>query len=116
MKINNILLLKFKINSNNNNFLMEEEKSLFLKLEGSSRFKWNIGENEFDLKDENYPFNFKAINNIADLDYDSTFKYFFEWKDGKALLKYNINSKMIPNEEDEVIELPYINNELERIL
>ena len=33
---------------------MEEEKSLFLQLEGSSRFKKKLGEYEFDLLDDDY--------------------------------------------------------------
>ncbi len=35
------------------------------------------GENEFDLVDGDYPFNFKTINYIVDLVYDTAFKYLF---------------------------------------
>lgn len=95
---------------------MEEEKSLFLQLEGSSRFKKKLGEYEFDLLDDDYyPFNCKTINYIADPAYDSTFKYIFGREDGKERLKDFINSIMFPNEEDEVTELTYLNNEFPKL-
>ena len=94
---------------------MEEEKSLFLELEGSCRFKKKLGEYEFDLVDHDYSFNCKTINYIADPAYDITFKYLFGREEGKERLKDFINSIIFPNKEDEVIKLTYINNEFHKL-
>ena len=71
---------------------MEKEKSLFLELEGGSRFIKKLGEYEFGLVDDDYSFNCKTINYIADPAYDSTFKYLFGREEVKERLKDFINS------------------------
>ena len=90
---------------------MEEEKTLFLDLLGTYKYKEKSGKYEFELIDDTI-FTSKTVNYIADPAYDSIFKYLFGREDGKSRLIDFISSIMFPNEEEKIEDLTYLTNEL----
>ena len=93
---------------------MEEDKCLFLELEGGYKYKNSSGRYVFNLVNEN-TFKCKTVNYIADPIYDNTFNYLFGRDYGKDRLIDFINSIMFPNEEDEAIQLTYENNQFPKL-
>ncbi len=91
---------------------MEEEESYFLRYTGYSEKDKESGKYHFFLKD-NIIYKAKKINYIADPCYDSTFKILFGSENGKKRLIDLLNSIIFPDEDedDEIIELTYVNNE-----
>ena len=91
---------------------MENEDSYFLRYIGSSEKDKESGKYNFFLKD-NIIYKAKKINYIADPCYDCTFKILFGCENGKKRLMDLLNSIIFPDEDedDEIIELAYVNNE-----
>jgi len=91
---------------------MEEGESYFLRYTGYSEKDKESEKYNFFLKD-NIIYKAKKINYIADPCYDSTFKILFGCENGKKRLIDLLNSIIFPDEDEdnEIIELTYINNE-----
>jgi len=91
---------------------MEDEKSLFLQLDGNYKYDQKLKKYKFKLIGKTTKmFLSEIINYIADPAYYSIFKILFGGENGKARLIDFISSIMFPNEEDDIEKLTYINNE-----
>ena len=92
----------------------DERESIFTRLLGSYIFDKKKNKYIFDLKDDD-SFTCDTINSIADASYDSTFKILFGTNGSEKRLSDFLNSILFPEDEDNIINLTYLNDEIHKI-